>query len=244
MGFLDTVFGGGDTQKSQLLAEDPLAKRSRERLEAITQEPLREVPLRGIADIPQPTEETTLGKTTLKGLLEPTETPDLLSLPDVQALIFEATERGNLLANRLGRGLQKTGGASSTPGRDILGRVATDVSKSITASLAPIIESQRNRAFADTQRRGQIAELLTRIGRSDEERLQIVDQLGLDALFNQQTTESRRKLDELIPILQFLASSGPGAVPFVQEGRPGIIEQVGAVASLGTTLGGLFKKPA
>ena len=236
MGLRDTLFGGGDEQKFAIPPEDAISRRSRERLEAISKEQPRDVPRLGIAEISKPTEETRLGKETLKGLLQPTEQPDLLSLPDVQAAIFEATERGNLLANRLGRGLRKVGGDTGTPGRDILGRVSTDVSKSITASLAPIIEGQRNRAFADVQRRGQIAELVTNIGRTDEERDRIVRQLNLNALFDQQTTQSRQKLDELIPILTFLADSGPQALPFVQGAKPGIIEQIGAVASLGTGL--------
>lgn len=232
MGFIDSVFGGGDEQKFAIPLEDKIAKAARQRIEGITKEAPRDVPLRGIAPISGQTAESKAGRSTLTGLLEPTETPDLLSLPDVQALIFEATERGNLLANRLGRTLQRSGNISSTTGRDVLGRAATDVSKSITASIAPIIESQRNRAFADTQRRGEVANLLQNIGQTDEERERIVKQLGLDALFNQQTTQSRQKIDELIPLLQFLAQSGPQAVPFVQAGKPGILEQVGALSQV------------
>ena len=232
MGFLDSVFGEDDSQKIIQAPEFEESAEARKRLLEISKKPLPRIPLLGIADVPAATEETRLARGAAKDLLQPTEQPDLLSLPDVQAIIFEATQRGDLLANRLGRGLQKTGGASSTAGRDILGRVATDVSKSITASLSQAIEGQRNRAFADVQRRQNLIPLLAQMGLTQEQREQTTAQAKLSAKFAQELGISEQELRQLIPQLQFLASLKPQTSLVTDVGRSGIVEQIGAIAPI------------
>lgn len=54
-----------------------------------------------------------------KGIAAP---GDILDRPEVRGVIGKATEEGNLMLNRMGRGLVQRGSFGSTPGRDILGR--------------------------------------------------------------------------------------------------------------------------
>ena len=232
MGFIDSVFGENDSQKFLQAPEFEEAKRARARLEEISNKPLPAIPLQGIADVPKPTQETQLARGAAKDLLAPTEQQDIFSLPEVQGIIFEATQRGDLLANRLGRGLQKTGGASSTTGRDVLGRVSTDVSKQLAASLAPFAESQRNRAFADVQRRQNLIPLLAQMGLTQEQREQATEQLKLSAKFAQELGISQQEINQLIPQLRFLANLKPQSQVITDVGRSGLIEQAGAIAPI------------
>lgn len=233
---LDDIFGGGEKQKFELPPEDEISRRARERIEKLSQEPLKPIPTRGIAEIQPLGEERTLARGAAKELLKPTEQPDFLSLPEVQATIGEIVAQGDLLANRLSRGLRKVGAFSSTPGRDVLGRATTDVSRAITRELGPQIARQRELAFADVQRRGGVAELLERFGLVEEERERVTAQAKFDAIFAKGSAEQRQVLTDIVPLLSILAGSGPQAVGFIQEAKPGVIEQAGAVASLGLTL--------
>ncbi len=68
-----------------------------------------------------------------------TATADVTEDPQLQAIFAKITEAGQLEANRLGRGLQISGAAGSTPGRDILGRSVTDVQERLTAAAFPFL---------------------------------------------------------------------------------------------------------
>lgn len=237
MGFIDTVFGGPDKQKFAQAPESKSAKEARARLETISKGAFPDIPLQGVAGLPDPTEETLLARGAAKDLLKPTEQQDIFSLPEVQGLILKAREEGNLLANRLGRSLQTTGAATSTTGRDVLGRAVSDVESRIAGTLAPFAEGQRNRAFADVQRRQNLIPLLSQMGLTQESREQAVEQGKLDALFRKEFGESRQTQEFLIPLLQFLVNSQPAQIPFVQAAGPGLLEQISAIAQTGATVG-------
>jgi hypothetical protein len=74
-------------------------------------------------------------------------TTDIMSLPEVQGLFKQINEAGSLESNRLGRTLQLSGSASSSKGRDVLGRNVTDTQQKLAASISPFIESERDRRY-------------------------------------------------------------------------------------------------
>ena len=238
MGFRESLMGGRDSVKFEVPPESESAKAARKTLDELSKGEFPTIPTREIAPLPEMSEERKLARDSATDLMQPTEQPDFMSLPDVQAIIGETVEQGNLLANRLGRGLQKTGGASATTGRDTLGRAVTDVQRSITAQLAPIANAQRDRAFADTQRRQNLIPLLESLGITEEERNRVTDQAGLDALFNQKLAVSGQTQNFLIPLLEFLVTSQPTPVAYMQQGMPGIAEQAGAMAGMASIFSG------
>ncbi len=134
----------GKPSKVGTVPQTPEAAEANKTLSDISKAPLPDVPLRSIAKPGELGPERTLARKTATDFATPT---DIFQLPEVQGIIQEATDRGNLLANRLGRILQKSGNLTSTAGRDELGRAVTSVQKSLTASLAPFAESERNRRF-------------------------------------------------------------------------------------------------
>jgi hypothetical protein len=236
MGFIDSVFGGKDKQKFAAAPESASAIAARKRLEELSTGAFPTIPLQGIADLPEATEETKLARGTAADLLKPTEQQDIFSLPEVQGLILKAREEGNILANRLGRGLQSTGAATSTTGRDVLGRAVSDVESRIAGTLAPFAESQRNRAFQDVVRRQNLIPLLSQMGLTQESREQTVEQAKLDAIFRKASTEAGQTQNFLIPLLEFLITSQPAQIPFVQEAGPGLLEQISAIAQTADTV--------
>ncbi|KKN73165.1 hypothetical protein LCGC14_0403380 [marine sediment metagenome] len=252
MGFLDKILGGGDdkdpTVRFQTVPQTPGAKKARTRLEELAEGPPPDVPRRGIAAPGPLGEERTLARETAKELAQPV---DIFSLPEVQGIIFEATKRGDLLANRLGRSLQAAGTLTSTPGRDVLGRAVTDVEKSITASLAPFASEER-------ARRRSLIPVLEGLGLTEELRAQGFSQDELDALFQQETTESQQLQTFTIPLLQSIIGQQPGVLPIISgggagptslEGFSGIIGQLltsisGPTSTVGRTGSGVASSSA
>ncbi len=88
---------------------------------------------------PSPEREAVLQET----LRMATTATDVANLPELQAILADITERGEIEANRLGRGLQLRGSIGSTPGRDILGRKLTDVQRSLVGAAAPFLSEAR-----------------------------------------------------------------------------------------------------
>ncbi len=213
MGFLDKIFGGGSDPKVgfQEIPQTEEAKRARTRLSKLSEGEPPAVPRRGIAPLPEMTEERQLARTTAKELIQP---QDFLSLPEVQGIIQEARETGDLLTNRLGRGLQAAGAFTSTPGRDVLGRAVTNVQKSLASSLAPFAAEER-------RRRTGLIPVLEGLGLTEEERARGVTQAEKDALFQQETTESQQLQTFTIPLLQSIIGLQPGVLPIVSGGGAG-----------------------
>ncbi len=222
MGFRETVFGGRETVKFKTVPQTPGATKARTKLEDIAFGEPPAVPLQQIAGLPPITEERKLARTTAKELIQP---QDIFSLPEVQGIILEARQTGNLLGNRLARMLQSAGSLTSTPGRDILGRAVTDVQKSLTASLAPFATEER-------RRRERLIPILESLGLTEEERERFIEQAEFDAQFRQETTKAGQLESFTIPQLRNILSDQPAIQPFVQEPLPGLIEQIGSIAGL------------
>lgn len=74
-----------------------------------------------------------------------TEPTDITKLPEYQGILQDAIEQGNLLTNRIGRGLQKAGAFTQTTGRNVLGRAVESIRQGIAGRLAPFAEAERSR---------------------------------------------------------------------------------------------------
>lgn len=230
MGFLSDIFGGGDSKDPkvsfQTIPQTEEAKKARTRLSELAAGPPPAVPRRKIAPLPPITEERKLARTTAKELIQP---QDFLSLPEVQGIIQESIEQGDLLANRLGRGLQAAGAFTSTPGRDVLGRAVTNVQKSLAASLAPFAAEER-------RRRTGLIPVLEGLGLTEEERARGVTQAEKDALFQQQLTESEQLQTFTIPLLQSIIGLQPGVLPIISGGGAGPTSLEGLSGIIGPLL--------
>ena len=232
MGLRETLFGGRDEIKFKEIPQSAEATRARERLSEISEGPLPEIPLLKIAPLQPISKERTLARETATKLAQPTESQDIFSFPEVQAIIAEAKEAGDILANRLGRGIQKVGAGSSTTGRDLLGRSVSEVERGITAALAPFAESQRTRAFAEKGRIQNLIPLLESLGLTEEDRPRGIEQAEFAAQFGKESLESQQLQDFLIPLLQSIIGLQPGQASFIREPKPGLIEQIGLISSI------------
>ena len=228
-------FLGGDSEEAKLqfaqAPESQQAQAARAELFALTKEKPPEIPTRGIAGIGERTEEQKLARATAKELIQPV---DILKLPEVQGTIQRTVEEGNLLANRLGRGLQATGSFTTTGGRDVLGRAVTNIQERLTAQLAPFIENER-------RRRASLIPFLEGVGLSDLERTRLFEQAGLDATFAQEFGTSRQTQDFTVPLLQSIIGLQPAQIPIVSGG--GASDPLGGFGSiigplLGASIGG------
>lgn len=216
---------GGGGGGIQTIPQTEEAKKARKKIFALAEGEPPDIPLRKIAPLQPMTEERQLARETAKGALVPTEQGDFLSLPEVQGIILEATQKGNLLANRLGRMLQTSGSLTSTPGRDVLGRVVTDVQKNIASSLAPFASEQRGRAFAERGRIQNLIPVLEGLGLTEELRKRGFTQEQLDALFSQEYETSKQLETFTIPLLQSIIGQQPGAMVMPQ--KPSAISELG-----------------
>ena len=254
MGFISDMIRGGPERDEEVrwstMPQSEEAKKARKRLYAISEEPLPTVPLRGVAPLRPMTEERTLARDTAKELIQPR---DIFSLPEVQGIIMEAMDKGNLLANRIGRALQTTGNFTTTAGRDVLGRVVTDVQKNLASSLAPFAAEERAR------RRGLIP-VLEGLGLTEEDRARGISQAELDALFQKETIESNQVQTFLIPLLRAIIADQPQSVPYMHVASPSTSSMIagelggglgpilglvagGPAGGLGGLIGNLFRQP-
>lgn len=188
---------------------------ARKKLLEMATGPLPDIPRRGIAPLPEMTEERQLARTTAKELVQP---QDFFSLPEVQGIIQEANVTGNLLTNRLGRALQASGNITSTTGRDVLGRAVTEVQKNLASSLAPFASEERGR-------RASMIPLLESLGLTEEERGRGVTQAQFDALYEQMATEAQLPMTFQAPLLQSIIGSQPPVLPIIQGQQPSAISQ-------------------
>lgn len=233
MGFRESVFGAPDEAKFIKPEEEKAAKDARAKLVAKTETGLLPTPLRGVAEVAAPTAESKLARSTATDLAKPREQFDFASSPEVQGIIQQTVEEGNLLANRIGRSLQKSGGFQATTGRDILGRTVKEVEGNIAANLAQFAEAERGRDFADKSRRLNVVSVLERLGLTEETREQQTEQDKLNAIFSQESGELSQE-QQLIALLQNIIQLDPSrnAQLTVQEARPGLIEQINAIGSV------------
>ncbi len=228
MGILDKIPGLSDITKRpettvgfQPIPQTPEAEEARKKLFELATGKPPDIPRREIAPLQPITEERMLARDTAKDLIQ---SQDFFSLPEVQGIIQEATDIGNLLVNRLGRGLQAAGSLTSTPGRDVLGRAVTSVQKSLAASLAPFAQEER-------ARRERLIPTLETLGLTEEDRARLIEQAGFDADFAKELAKSKQLETFTIPLLQSIIGLQPGIIPLIQGGGPSVLEQLSQAAS-------------
>jgi hypothetical protein len=220
-----------DELKFQPIPQSAAADEARGALRTIAGREDPVAPTRQIAGTPDLTRGQQLASASAIDLLKPQENIDISQTPEFQAVLKEAIDAGNLLTNRVGRSIQIGGAATSSTGRDVLGRTVSDVQSGITSALAPFAESQRNRAVAERSRIQNLIPQIENIDVARGGRTQETAQAGLDAKFNQELRQ-RQELDARIELLKSIISTQPGFAPTKVSGDPGFIEQAGSIASL------------
>ncbi len=208
--------GSGSQVNFPSIPQTPGAKKARTKLEEFAFGQPPDVPIQKIAPLTPQTEERKLARTTAKELIQP---QDIFSLPEVQGIILEARQTGDLLGNRLARMLQSAGSLTSTPGRDILGRAVTDVQKSLAASLAPFASGER-------ARRERLIPILENLGLSEEDRERLIQQAEFDAQFQQETTQAGQLESFTIPLLKSIIGLQPGVQPIIEGRQPSSLTEL------------------
>lgn len=162
---------------------------------------------------------------------------DILERPEVRGMIGKATEEGNLMLNRMGRGMVMKGTFGSTPGRDILGRGITSIQERIANALSEYLNAAENRklyAAGGLERTGLAKETtqLKKIGTAVDlgSLTRSIQQSIKDAQFNKLISEIKMRY-ETQP--QMLSSVTGSAVGFIKGGEPSEFSQItGAIAPL------------
>lgn len=173
MGLLDSIFGGGGGGGTAQAIDPKATRETRQKLlDLITEGPEALVSRGELARPPaipaaptvpltpfeqraqellgqwagrrEPETRALARKTATEAITQPV---DITQLPEYQGILQDVGEQGNLLVNRLSRGLQKVGALVSTGGRDILGRAVTGIQKSLAGALAPFAMEERARKF-------------------------------------------------------------------------------------------------
>jgi hypothetical protein len=155
---------------------------------------------------------------------------DILERPEVRGMISKTTEEGNLMLNRIGRGMVTRGAFGSTAGRDILGRGVTSIQERIAAAMSEYLNAAENRrlgAAAGLERTGLAKETtkLKKIGTA-------VDLGSLTRSIQQQIQNARYKklIDDInmkyVTQPQTLSAVTGNAVGFVKGGEPSEFSQI------------------
>jgi len=171
---------------------------------------------------------------------------DVTQLPELQAIMDNIQGRGDRSLRSIGRSLKITGNdpGSSSKGRDIIGRAATDVQSSMMEAAAPFLESERQRRFAaipliDNIVQSQTNEKLTKLGVGERVGAQVrnLQQMVNDADYNRQMQELEYRYKIQPALLGQVIVARP---PEVQQGALSQIREVaGTAASVGSALYGM-----
>ena len=168
-----------------------------------------------------------------------TKEGNILDRPEIQAILNEVMREGGEMANRLGRGLQLRGGATSSGAADTLGRSTTQTQQALLATLAPYLQG------AETRRLGAAQSLA---GLSESGMLNRLNALST-------TGSLPRQLEQLRNIAQYerdmqqtlfpytyqaqaattLSQSGE---PYMVYKRPSMYQQI--APAVGAIIGGIF----
>lgn len=139
--------------------ESETSKAARKRIEEISQISAEGIPLREIAPLSELEQQAFVlageflrdatGEITIDKAIEVAsqiaEQKIDLNAPEIQGIIQEVRKTGDLALNRIGRALQARGVASTTAGRDILGRSVAETELRTAGALQPILSEFRGR---------------------------------------------------------------------------------------------------
>lgn len=192
----------------------------------------------------QEPESSRLARETATNVLK--EPTDITQLPEYQAVLADTYAKGNQLINRLGRSLQLSGNMSTTSGRDVLGRAATDVQQSLVSSLAPYAAQERANRLNMISLANQLGqqyenmplETISALRNFDLTRT-LAEQEAMSG-YNQQLAQLNYPYQTSVPLLtSVLAGQQPGVMIGGQGAQgPSMFSQL--LPLLGPLLGGLM----
>jgi len=154
---------------------------------------------------------------------------DILERPEVRGMVGKATEEGNLMLNRIGRGMVTRGAFGSTAGRDILGRGVTSIQERIAAALSEYLnqaESRRLYAAGGLERTGLAKETtkLKKVGTAMDlgALTRSIQQSIKDAKFNKLISEIKMRYETQPAALSSVMGQSTGVVT---GGEPSMFAQ-------------------
>ena len=154
--------------------------------------------------------------------------PDILSDPTFRALFDETKRAGQEETNRVGRSIQLRGGASSTTGRDELGRSVAQNQQNLLATLAPAaLQRQEQRLRVAQLSDDSILKRLNALSATGGLERSLA-QLAKDATFQKQLAVIQAPIDTAQAIL-----GNPATIESTQTIRPSSSAQIAAGLNAG-----------
>ncbi|HDZ39975.1 MAG TPA: hypothetical protein ENH62_17165 [Marinobacter sp.] len=177
-----------------------------------------------------------------------------LNSPEIQGVIQEVRKTGDLALNRIGRSLQARGVASTTAGRDILGRQVTETEKATAGALAPLLTRFREQRLQATSLLpslvGQRAGVTTgriAVGAAAGEAQRSLAQQIKDAIFTRKQEQFGFETAGRANIASLLFES---RTPVISGGGPSTLgkiasagSDIASIISSASTIAGAFKPP-
>jgi len=164
---------------------------------------------------------------------------DLLERPEIQAILNEVMREGGQMANRLGRGLQLRGGATSSGAQDVLGRSTTQTQQALLAALAPYLQGAETRRLGAAQSLAGLSEsgMLNRLNAlsTTGSLPRQLEQLRNIAAYERQMTHTMFPYTVQADAAKTLSQSGE---PFMVYKRPSMYQQI--APAVGAIIGGIF----
>lgn len=216
------------TKDKQVLLESRQSKEAKKRLLKIAETPETDITRRQIAglsdlekqafDLAEQFLQDDTGEITIDKAIEVAtqmaERQVDFNDPEIQGIIQEVRKTGDLALNRIGRGLQLQGAASTTAGRDVLGRSIKETELATAGALSPILDRFRSLKLGATSL---LPSLVTQKAGTTQGRIQTgaaaggvisgIQQRIKDALFTQQQQQFEFKTFGRADILGGVTSS-------------------------------------
>lgn len=164
---------------------------------------------------------------------------DILDRPEIQAILNEVMREGGEMAQRVGRGLQLRGGATSSGAADALGRSTTETQQALLAALAPYLQGAESRRLGAAQALAGLSEsgILNRLNAlsTTGSLPRQLEQLRKAAEYNKAMTETMFPYTYQAEIAESLAHTSD---PYLTYKRPSLFSSV--APAVGAAIGGYF----
>ena len=167
---------------------------------------------------------------------------NILERPEIQAILNEVMREGGEMANRLGRGLQLRGGATSSGAADALGRSTTQTQQALLATLAPYLQGAETRRLGAAQSLAGLSEsgMLNRLNAlsTTGSLPRQLEQLRNVAGYNQQMAHTMFPYTYGMEAAKTLSGSGE---PYMAYTKPSTWSQI--APAVGAIIGGIVGGP-
>ena len=175
----------------------------------------------------------------LDTLRDYTKEGNILDRPEIQAILNEVMREGGEMANRLGRGLQLRGGATSSGAQDVLGRSTTQTQQALLATLAPYLQGAETRRLWAAQSLAGLSEsgMLNRLNAlsTTGSLPRQLEQLRNIAEYEREMTQTLFPYTYQAQAATTLSQSGE---PYMVYKRPSMYAQI--APAIGAIIGGIF----